>query len=105
MATRGGVHSTLTLASALALASHSAFALGGSMSPSQRPLHSAIAFALALQDACAEPSHLAPPGVVLHEPSHLPEHLPLASTAASQLPLHMPSHLPEHLAAPLPSLT
>ena len=46
----------MSLASALALAWHSAFALGGSMSPSQLPLHMTIAFASALHEARIPPS-------------------------------------------------
>src|SRR5690349_10084630 len=72
--TRGGVHSTLSLAWARAFASHSAEAFGGSKSPVQRPLHDTMASALALHSARIAPVQPALGLVTVHSPSHLPVH-------------------------------
>ena len=98
MTTRGGVHSTLSLASAFALAWHSTLALGGVTSPSHLPLHMIFASALALHSACAEPSHLASGPLTLHSPLQVPMHFAVALAFASQVPMHMPSHAPAHCA-------
>ena len=93
IATRGGVHSTLTFASAFALAWHSALAIGGSMSPSQRPLHAAMTSAFALHDAARGPRTWHCPAWSCTSPGTCPA-LESASAATLQLPMQTPSHCP-----------
>src|SRR5882724_6994648 len=57
MSSEGGVHSTLTDASAFAEASHSALAFGGVTSPSHLPVHMTEPMAMASHFTEAPASH------------------------------------------------
>lgn len=72
---------------------HSALTIGGVTSPSHLPSHFASAIADTSHFAEAPASHIAMPGLYLHEPSQRPPQLPPASS------LHSPWHMPEQLPA------
>src|SRR5687768_2730324 len=96
MSMLGGLHSALKLASAFALAWHSADTIGGVTSPSQRPSHMTIAFASALHEARAAPSQPPIGSVLVHSPEQLPMHIADAFISMSHEPVQVPSQVPSH---------